>query len=1050
MAVYVTRRKPPQQQKAKQPHPPRLWPWQWAIRVTLAGAWAITARIAWTNPSASWLGYTLAVLATLTFAAGWFERAKQRRSPFGDKAVAWWLWHWFTGTPLVWVPDPDRSLWANLVSHARHGFLDTSRAAPAPPKVTAGDQNHDGDDDEHDAALRLERRRDRRRWVAARAGRGLGRTGITVTLILSEYLRSGAPQGYGLRTVATWGLGGSLALALFVLAVAAVTMQGAMWRWWFRPLHIALVCGKGEGLVDHPDEKRPRSWIDLYRSWLRHETGITLRLPLSQKLSKDRRDKVEETTLQVLGLDAEDVAAKWNPVGEHRQLRLTVAPRIPDRVSMVEHADARRWFFETSTATAPVLGATKGWAPVTQDIYSDSPHICIGGPTGTGKSTLVRLILGELVHQNVKAKLSPTVEVWDYKQISQMEFEGLPGVTYARTLDAIADRMEAVLDIANDRMAQAVKHKQRTGRLPRFDPLFVVFEDVNSPVKFLRQHRPAALAAWEAITNLGRAANIHVIALPQQPRADALGNGAVRLNFGIVILMAGYDQNTWRMVCNAWPFQPLLRSKKHPGRCMVITDAGPVVCQPILTDEAEIGQLMEQALGERVFQVPESDEVRRHAARQQSEGPQSGDDPEGHHDHGDRSPADGPVEGNGHRHESSQQQANGNGHERHQNGDGLNGHGSGSRIQRPHDLGVGGDPGVHVVDGEPIVVNGSGPAGVPELEEPGLSGGVGGGGHAPIIRPDQPVRLPLFTNNDQAPYSNGDGAGTGVIGVDATTGDSAAAPAPLRPGPASPSAGQPVNGTRYATSPEDAGVMASEPSRTRPDTTAPAPPNYSPSTPRACEGRYPVPVWGSQGADVSEVGGEVTPGSVTLREWYASRRPPLTWKSLVQARRRDLQARAKGNLARWFPDPPVQRGKRDDGLEDRHMPGELDQWWRERPRSDSNRPGFERWEVYWIVRGGQVREDEVVKVGFTSNLEGKDGRLDHFGDVVEDVLRRIDSWPDGTPLTEGDARRIERHYHRRWKRYWREREQFYMRGDLLAFMQHPTPDHYELQEITDV
>jgi hypothetical protein len=883
---------PTREKKARKPRPPnpRLY-WLAAAALAALTLWWF-GRDTWHQPAAPWRIYQWGVLATIVGAGLWLKTSRQRKRPWGDKAAMFWIWHWFTGARLIVVDNPQLPWWQDVAKC--WPFLDTTPSEPCP----CG----------------------KGRWpcLTRRAATGLARTLLTACLILAEYVRSGAPHGLNPRAVATWGLGGTAALCLFAVTVAWLTIQAAMWLWWIHPLHCALTVGDSL-LAGWDVNKRPRSWIKITRAWENGRRGVRVRLPLWFKQHQENQDKTLQATLSVCEFDPAKVNHVFELGGSHSTLVITPAETMPDFVSFA-NPKVRDMAYQKSTRWAPVFGATHGWAPVSKSINTDSPHICITGPPGQGKSVALRSVLFQLLWHN--RDHNPIVEMFDPKVLSHPELEDLPIVNYLRDLDAIAHRLIELQAVMKDRAEKALDHQREHNRLPDFDPIFVVFEDINSAMGTMvaqgasKLHKQGA-AAWRALLNMGRALHIHVIALPQRPESDALGGGTPRSCFGIIILLGGYARGTWNMIAPDLEFQQL---ERKTGLAMVISGD----CTPT--------QLM---WDERDEMVPLLYEV----------------------------------------------------------------FGSGSGPQRSHDLAVGSDPGVQVVDGPPILVDGSGPSAVTEGEKPvGLVGG-----HASHYN-----TIPVDSKGNQAGQA---GEGGHRISPPARGED-----------PPSPNGHTPDRAPQPATAPEGPGVMGPEPQPQPPPSSFPpaagapgtrpgplpttnslAPISHSPS-----QSRFGVPGAGNGRYGEITGGDDVPPGPdlVTLRDAF-NRRPEffgVLYESVRKARRRDRKA------GRW-PVQTVIKGNTDDGESDQYHYPDVLRWWSNRPRSEQNRAKVE-WVVYSIVPGGrsEVRVGGDVKVGYTGNIEE---RCKTLAERLEHVVK-LERFP-----TKTEAYRREQELHRE---FWRQRK----------------------------
>ncbi|WP_432076646.1 hypothetical protein [Streptomyces wuyuanensis] len=82
--------------------------------------------------------------------------------------------------------------------------------------------------------------------------------------------------------------------------------------------------------------------------------------------------------------------------------------------------------------SAPLIGLGAGKEKVSVDLDPDSPPALISAGTGGGKSTILRCITCQFIHNGALAY------VLDLKRISHIWARGVPGVTYCRDTAEIA------------------------------------------------------------------------------------------------------------------------------------------------------------------------------------------------------------------------------------------------------------------------------------------------------------------------------------------------------------------------------------------------------------------------------------------------------------------------------------------------------------------------------------------------------------------------------------------------------------------------------------
>jgi hypothetical protein len=440
------------------------------------------------------------------------DRRGKHDQPWPDGAVAWWLWHWYTGGPL----------------EARVAFHD------------------------HDV--------DRARYIAHRALVGTGRTAVAAALVLVEYVRSGAPYGLGPVALAGVGLGGAVAAALVVVLVFFVADQVAHYQQWIRPLHLALY-----ELAGWPEDKRPRTWLTVPRRRAEGRNGVIVKVPPTF----DVRDKHVEKVAEVVRtrLDLGDV--KMAPVlhRRHGYLKFQPRERLPDRVAFSD--PGVRAMLEAALPSAPVIGVNRRGAAVTIDLDTESPHVLLSAGTGAGKSTTFTTMVAQLMRDGAK------VTVLDVKRHSHQWIRPLPGITYARDLGEI-HRVLVELGQEGHRRNVAWDDVDIDEPGPVFTRHIVICEEMNATMSVLRgwwkNHRDRgdpttspAITSLAQILFMGRQVRMHVFAIAQMATAKDTGGPEMRENFGCRIL-ARYTDRAAKMLVPECKLPP---STPHRGRVQV-------------------------------------------------------------------------------------------------------------------------------------------------------------------------------------------------------------------------------------------------------------------------------------------------------------------------------------------------------------------------------------------------------------------------------------------------------------------------------------------------
>lgn len=176
----------------------------------------------------------------------------------------------------------------------------------------------------------------------------------------------------------------------------------------------------------------------------------------------------------------------------------------------------------------------------------DMPHLLIAGGTGAGKSNMVNAIICSLIMRNkpeqmklILFDLKRGVEFWAYEGLPHlMELDGVPGLVshgIIETMDDVLGAMGWIIDEGDDRL-ETIKHagfrditgynsrKRGNRRMGRI----VIVIDEWANIKLMLGAK--AETKLTKITNLYRAAGIHVILATQNPKAEII-NTVITTNF---------------------------------------------------------------------------------------------------------------------------------------------------------------------------------------------------------------------------------------------------------------------------------------------------------------------------------------------------------------------------------------------------------------------------------------------------------------------------------------------------------------------------------------
>lgn len=470
-----------------------------------------------------WRLAVLALVALVLVAAGWTWRSDgRRRRTFPDIAVAWWTWHWFTGE--------------RLEVHRIYPDFDVERA----------------------------------RYIARRALVGAGRTVLAGLVVLAEYLRSGAPAGTAPSVLAAVAVGGALVAGALVVGVFFVAWMVSHYLRWVRPLHYAVhkACG-------WPATKLAVTYLVVPRLLAHGARGVVVKLPRDFDVRTKNVEWVDEAVRKTLQLNE----VTMTPVHRGHRNYMAWRPREP----MPEKAPLSdltlRAQLEGGKPAAPIIGVTRGGTVKAVDLDTDFPHVLWSAGTGGGKSAALRAICAQLMrHDNVR------VLVIDIKRHSHRWLRLLPDVTYARDVEEIHDAL-VWLGEEGERRNRAWDDVDLGEQGPTFPRIVVLCEELNATMDQLGQwwknNRPRggdvispAIVGLRSVLFMGRAVQIHVLAVAQMATARSLGGPEGRENFAVRVL-ANYSANAAKMLvpdCN------LPAADSHKGRAMVCIgkDATPV------------------------------------------------------------------------------------------------------------------------------------------------------------------------------------------------------------------------------------------------------------------------------------------------------------------------------------------------------------------------------------------------------------------------------------------------------------------------------------------
>jgi hypothetical protein len=267
-----------------------------------------------------------------------------------------------------------------------------------------------------------------------------------------------------------------------------------------------------------------------------------------------------------------DPSAHWEIRGAHAFVDLS--PRVNAPASL-RFSDVRT-LWEEASPTRPFVGLAARREPVYADMDNDGPHMGVSGSTGTGKSTLLRVVLSKRVQSGA------ALVCCDYKVISHQWARRIAQTSSDRVLYVCDPEPinDAILAVYSEFERRRELLKTDASALSDVRPVDLLVEEVNSLANILRkwwrgERRrilmdakangeeapdvpavPPCVDALAALVQMGRELQIRVHFAAQRLDAAALspqGGGAIRESITNRFL-AGYTKAAWNMLCAGVPY----------------------------------------------------------------------------------------------------------------------------------------------------------------------------------------------------------------------------------------------------------------------------------------------------------------------------------------------------------------------------------------------------------------------------------------------------------------------------------------------------------------
>ncbi|WP_435609594.1 helicase HerA domain-containing protein [Streptomyces sp. C10-9-1] len=335
-------------------------------------------------------------------------------------------------------------------------------------------------------------------------------------------------------------------------------------REWVTPLHEALAVPLGMSeLTD------PRRYLHVPRNFSDDDAEIRIDVPTHMRFNEDL---VADLIVKKLAL--ENVSFTWRRAGKDTHV-IVKKRQAPPKMLRLSDPGVRE-ILAKMPESAPLIGFGAGKKKVSVDLDADSPHVLISAGTGGGKSTILRCITCQFIHNGAHAF------VLDFKRISHTWARGVPGVTYCRDIAEIHDALiwlaqegRRRLSLA-EQLADDVLEREPWRVGPR---LVILLEEVNATMAQLKRYwakiresgdpkTSPAIDALAEILFMGRQVRLHVLLVAQSATARAIGGPEMRENFATRILVR-YTLNAWRMLVPE--VSPIPMPSDHNGRVQVVT-----------------------------------------------------------------------------------------------------------------------------------------------------------------------------------------------------------------------------------------------------------------------------------------------------------------------------------------------------------------------------------------------------------------------------------------------------------------------------------------------
>lgn len=286
-------------------------------------------------------------------------------------------------------------------------------------------------------------------------------------------------------------------------------------------------------------------------------------------------------------LGMRDMTYDYQLQGNAPRLVLTAPALPPEFVGfsdlMLPLEQAKEYTFVLGMAGKEMLSVS---------LKEDSPHIALSAGSGAGKSVLIRALIAQALHWGW------SVLILDWKGESQEWAEGLPGVRYYRTEQALHDACVSIgEEIEHRRLNRSAEDRSERSKM------LIVSEEwgVTAPIltEYWNHQRSTAEPEEKRTMPLRSPANTAIMKLNFTGRSLGMcqllvaqrfsarvtnGNADLRESF-TTILMSRWKAQTFKML--APDVKPIPRKLTRPGQWLAVTGDEAVIFQGAYLTEDE-------------------------------------------------------------------------------------------------------------------------------------------------------------------------------------------------------------------------------------------------------------------------------------------------------------------------------------------------------------------------------------------------------------------------------------------------------------------------------